>query len=607
MITNLKQKKSKVRILFLFLTCGILLFEGVALSFAATMTPIVSGQNGPRGVALDEQNNYLYFVEHDGGTLNRIDISPGSTFPNSEFIVGGFSAPEDVALDVEGGFAYVTTKDLENHPPNTGALWKVDISTGSKTLRTFNLKAPKQLVLDLPNNQAYTVSSGDGKLRRIDLTTGSKNIIYTGLDQPVGLAITTDGQYAYVSEQGTNQISKIDLSLGSQVEVIASGLMTGPFFLAWTDSSEDSLYLVEQSPQKVSRIDLLTLEKYDVLNPMTSVTDIPSGIAVNAQGTSVYLSIGNEIRKYYLVDLEGPIFMGVGNVPASCIDEFGFATTNPGYFFKVKDSPFGGTLNIFANLSGFLAEGATHYAVLVQKETEAPEYLDHSWIMYKWNNSELRYDPVTVEPNTDIVNGVPLYEIPAQPQYWYPAFLFMRWPSGENGLYTFTVKLYKPNNNLIDTSDEQSLKIRVDNTPPTALINEIWQVVLPLENLDNDNPIETCEIVNTGDKRYYFNITAYDSEQHLLSYKLYAIWGNNQSATIFTDSYNNHVSAAPGYHWFGVINENIRDDDPWNAICDCAHTFCLRVKKRTTNGYGYILRRDYHQSITIYNTGNTCY
>lgn len=103
----------------------------VEYSFAITQTEIVSGLQGVIGIALDEVNNQLYFVEYGSGELNKIDLSSGSP------------------LDIVHGLAYVIPRDA----PGTGALWKIDINSGSKTLVTFNLGAPQQLFLDVANNQ----------------------------------------------------------------------------------------------------------------------------------------------------------------------------------------------------------------------------------------------------------------------------------------------------------------------------------------------------------------------------------------------------------------------------------------------------------------------
>jgi len=608
---------SKAKILFLLLACGILLFGRVDFVFAITKTTIATGLKAGVGAALDESKNHLYFVEYGIGILKRIDLS--SPLYTIDTVASGFSHPEDVQLDLVHGFAYVTTRDA----PGTGALWKVDITTGSKSLVTFNLGGPQQLVLDIANNLAYVVGYNDGRLRRIDLTTGVKTPIIKGLGHPVGLAITKDRKYAYVTEQDSPpRISKIDLNIGLKIADIVTGL-TAPFFLAWTDVSQNSLYVVERDPaNRVSRIDLVTSTKYEVI---TNLPWRPSGIAVSKQGTAVYITTDKQVVKVDLVELTGPIFMGVGHVPSTEINDDGYATTDPGYFFQVKHSPFGGTINFFGNLTDFRELEATHYAVLVSKDGGAYEPLNFSWNMYRWNTATHKYELVSVAPDGTTTDGIPTYLIPLEadgdyhPEYWRPSFLFMRWPSGENGLYTFKVKIYQKSgtvwNDLTGSllAPENSLKLRVDNTHPDVKILSIWQKGPP------DKEIKACDIVNTGKNEFYFKITAFDPNHHLLSYRLTALWGDNKSKSVYYDNYSNHDdSTEPDYEglykWSGKINFNVPRDLPgstgnlktWSAECNCAHTFYLRAWKRTIDGYNYIHRRDYHKSITINNTGVSC-
>jgi len=612
MDTNLKQEVTKVKSLFLLLAFVVLLFGAVDFCFAITPTPIKGGLTTPIGVALDEQNNQLYFVEYTPGTLKRIDLFD-PLYPTTT-IATGLNHPVGLALDVDQGLAYVTSNDLTGHPANTGALWKVEISTGIKTLLTFNMGAPKQLTLDLANNQAYTVGYNDGRLRRIDLNTGAKTAVYTALNHPVGIVITNDAQYAYVSEQGPpGRIVKIDLTLGFEVGTITTAFTTPPFFLAWTDSSENSLYVAERgavADRKISRVDLLTFDKNTAIEG-SLLPGQPFGIAVNGQGTPVFITTTSDITRYDLLVLSGPVFMAVGHVPATSIVN-GYAdtvSTLPGYFYQVQHCPFGGTVNIFGNFNNFVSLGAKYYAIEVTKGASTSN-LQHSWVVSRWDSTEWKYKPFTMVPALDGYK----YEIPVELDntyhselWWYP-FWIMRWPSGDNGEYTFRVKLYNDLGNEIppgdlnsDFNSQNSLTLYVDNTPPEAKINKIMQTPLP------GTEINACDIVGSGANSFFFNITAYDSNQHLLSYRLEALWGDNKSdPNIVSDDYGSHVTIAANHPWSGIINQDVRDTSPWSAECNCAHTFYLRVWKRTINGYNHILYRRYHKSITINNTGVLC-
>ena len=527
-------------------------------------------------------------------------------------------------MDALGRILYVTTRDA----PGSGGLWRIAIppdpitTPAAKTLVTFNLGAPHQLVLDVVGNKAYTVGFDDGRLREIDLTTGAKLAIVTNLVHPVGLAITSDWSTAYVTEQDTTtRLTRIDLSTKTNLGAVVTGL-TAPFFLDWTDLTEGALYVVERDPaNRISRVDLNTSTVNDAV---TTLPFRPSSVKVTQNFAALYTATDGELIKADLFALAGPVFMGVGHVPATEIVD-GYASTDPTYFYKVLHSPFGKTLNIFGNLTAFKAQGASHYEVEVSKDGGPFEKLSRSWNVYKWNTVTKKYEitPVAPEP------GTTRYVIPLEadgqyhPEFWYPPFLFMRWASGENGMYEFRVNIYsnatipEADNTLAVAAADNSLVLRVDNTSPQAELVAICQdgVAGPLGNpCYPDKEVKPCDIISSGANTYYFKVIAYDANHHLLSYWLKALWGNNKSEIVYSDNYSNHIDAEGPYAWSGVYNLPIPRSAPgsggspsnWNSKCNCAHTFYLYTLKRTINGYNYVYDDNWHKSVTLTNSGVSC-
>lgn len=578
---------------------GLLLLLATAAAQAAPPIVMAAGLTGGVGISHDQVKNHLYFVDFNGGTLKRIKLNPAcETVPTCpiDTVVSGFTHPEDVAVDGALGVGYVTTRDDLG---TTGALWRVDLATGTRSLVTFNLGAPHQIALDMPTNTAYVVGFDVGKLWKIDLTTGVKVAVVTGLGHPVGLAVTADRTRAYVSEQNFNRVSEYDLALGTRIRDVAVGLVS-PFYLSWTDPAQISLYVAERGPlNQITRIDLATATKLPVL---TGLPLNPSGIALNYTGSALYLTTDKQVLRAELASLpmSEPVFLGVGHVPSTKIVS-GYATTDPGYFFQVKHAPFGGTLNIFGNLSNFKMLGATHYRVLVSNGGPYTA-LGQSWTAYRWNTTTLQYEAVNVAPVTaDQRYAIPP-EYPALAARWYPAFLMMRWPSSANGSYNFKVEIYNGAANpvQIPLPTGNSLTLEIDNTPPTVDLVAIRQ--------HNGVLVKPCDIVTAAPNLFDFQITATDPNQHMLSYSLAAYWGKNKSEAISgaADSYSpGHVAPAPPHAWGGVINAWLPAAG-WPAKCNCAHTFFLRAWKRTTDGYSYVLSGESHQSITINNTGIVC-
>ena len=587
----------------------LLILAGLAAAVPAGAAPpveLASGLSGAIGVAHDAIHARLYFVEYGAGTLKRIRLIPGCdlvmpvTCP-IDTVAAGFTHPEDVALDVAGNTGYVTTRD---DPGTTGALWRVNLTTGVKSLVTFNLGAPHQIVLDVPTNSAYVVGFTSGKLWQIDLTTGVKVPRMLGLGNPVGLAVKADRTRAFVTEQAPARLAEIDLMTGVRVRNVVGGL-TSPFFLAWTDPAQIALYLVERDPaNRVSWVDLTAATKTPVITPLPFR---PSGIAVDLPGGAAFVTTDAKVLKASLAGLPmgEPVFLGVGHVPSTSITD-GYATTAPGYFFQVKHAPFGGTLNIFGNLSNFKALGATHYRVLVAKGGGMPVPLKLSWNTYKWNTVTSVYDLVSVAPlPTDDRYEIPA-EYPALAYRWYPPFLMMQWPSGDNDLYTFSVQILSLSGGVwtdltgLLPAGKNSLTVLVDNTPATVNLVAIRQH-------GSGTTVKPCDIVSAGTHTFDFQVTASDPNHHLLSYSLTAYWGKDKSAAVFpAETYApGHVDAEGPYLWSGVTGTWLPAAG-WTASCNCAHTFFLESWKRTIDGYNYLLYGHSQQSVTINNTGVAC-
>lgn len=581
----------------------------LALSVALTSSPVyaamntvVAGVGAGIGIAADPSGNAVYYVEWNAGTLKRIALTPGcDTAPPGTCAVttvaSGFSHPQDVALDLVHNVAYVTTRDDVG---TTGKLWRVDLATGIPSLVTFNLGAPHQIALDVATNTAYVVGFDLGRLWKINLDDGSKETVVAGLGNPIGLVITADRTAAYVTEQSPARLSRIDLALRTRSTVVDG--LTSPFSLQWTDAAQTTLLVVQRDPaNNVQRVDIPTS---GIATAITGLPVRPSGITINASGGAAYVATETTITRVDLADLpiSEPVFIAVGNVPSTSISATGYATTDPGYFLQVKDAPFGGTLNILGNLSNFRNLGATHYRVNVSKDGAPPVPLALSWNAYRWNPATSRYELAAVAP----VPGDDRYaippEYPAAPHRWIPAFLMMRWPSGENGLYTFSVEIFRETAPATFTDltftlpvAANSLTLKIDNTPPDVDLVSIYQH-------GSATPVAACEIVSApviSPALYDVRITAHDPNGHMYSYGVVVLWGDDDSGTVIP------TVTSPLPLWTGVVNER-GPAAGWEAQCNCAHTFIVHAWKRTIDGYGRIYYDDSHQSITINNTGVSC-
>jgi len=594
---------------------GLCLMAMATAGHALAPTDVATGLSGGIGTAFDPEHNDLYFVEFGAGTLKRIRLTPDCQAASPPTCVittvaSGFAHPEDVALDVAAGVAYVTTRDDVG---TTGSLWRVALVGGARTLVTFNLMAPQQITLDTATDIAYVAAFDGGRVWKIKLATGEKTPVLTGLGHPVGLAVKADRTRAYVSLQDAPpRVAEYDLATGAHLRDLATGL-TSPFFLSWSDPAETALWLLERDPaNRLRRIDVTTATSIVVAIDPPGLPFRPSAIATSFSGGNAYVTTETKVVRLALTALPmgEPVFLAVGHIPSTSITD-GYATTDPGYFFPVKDAPFGGTLNIFGNFTNFRGLGATHYRVMLSEGGGTFAPLARSWNAYRWNPSTGVFElapvaplpPVTPLPPGALV-GDGFYPIaaeylasPAHPERWEPPFLMMQWPSGANGLASFRVEIWS----LVGTTwtnltsllpTGNSLALLIDNTPPDVDLVAVRQHGAV-------DPLAVCAIVTSGTTQFDFQITAHDPNHHLGSYQLDAYWGHNGFlGGIVADSYAAHVDAEGAHLWSGVTN-TWHTPPSWVATCNCAHTFILGVWKRTTNGYGPVLYDHSNQSFTI--------
>jgi hypothetical protein len=172
-----------------------------------------------------------------------------------------------------------------------------------------------------------------------------------------------------------------------------------------------------------------------------------------------------------------------------------------------------------------------------------------------------------------------------------------------NGLHTITIRLYGAQNAGSEIGSEaasgRSAVVQIDNTQPLVAIEKIFHGV-------GVNEVGTCGIVNSGNDEFTFRITAADAEEHMGSWSLVALWGDNKSAVVDQDSYAAHVS--PSRKWAGPSGQlaPIVAPQPWHAAVPgdptsthCAHTFQLSAASRVIDGWNTLHYAVYHKSITL--------
>lgn len=173
-----------------------------------------------------------------------------------------------------------------------------------------------------------------------------------------------------------------------------------------------------------------------------------------------------------------------------------------------------------------------------------------------------------------------------------------------NGLNRISIKLFSAESAASEighfTDAGRPATLMIDNTTPVANLQQIFQQ-------PGNIPVGACGLVTTGAPTFTFVVTASAPQSHLQGWSLTAYWGDNKSATVTSDSYNNHVT--PSKLWAGITGVAVPPPGPtpWNATVagdptsiHCAHSFFLYAWDRVINGQGFIhSAASYQKSITL--------
>jgi hypothetical protein len=558
----------------------------------------INGNNDPTNVLVPGD---VFAVKTNGGNYARVKIvSYGydlqiqwTTYqlaPAYQVLGTGYTQPEDVQVTEDERYAYITER--------TGDIVRVDLNAANKnraaaTVLHAGMTAPHQIFLDEAHGHAYVVEFAPlGHLLRIELASGTTTPVLSNLQSPIGLLLTSDLRFAYVSEQlptGKGQLVRIELATGRR-EILASSSTAPYFFLRFGDESESTILMTERDPANEVWLVDLTHAPPTVDAVAVGVPFRPSSIAVIAPNDLLCCSDSVideiELGADSIYRASGDTLLGIGFVPATAIVG-GYATTDPGYFFQVKDSPFGGTLPMMVNHDKAYAEGGRYYKVFVDGVE-----VHTAWSDYKWDNATSKF---VVTPAKLSATG--FFSVRAPTELWYNHFLgyFVDTSGLTNAGHTLEVRVYTSQSAAAELmSLRDTLVVRIDNRLPSAIINQIY---------NDGTAVNTCAVVVGTDTLYEFDITASDPDGHLKSWSLGAMWGDNEYDTVASDTYSNHLAGAP--IWGGISGVKVPTGSHWDAdkgtfaSTHCAHLFYLDVWDRVINGWNFIHEATYHKSITI--------
>ena len=528
------------------------------------VTPYVSPLSVGTGSAYHPTNQHVYFLEASAGKLSKVNTANGVVTT----IQTGLVHPDDVALWPGANIAYITTRN--------GELWRASTLSNARTLVTSGLGIPLELVLDPGNLAVYTVDYAGGTLWKVQILGGSKTAVVTGLNAPRGLLMSTDFKTAFITE--ADRLVSVDLQTQQVTELVGS--LVNPWYMDWAADDHSAIYLVDKDPgNRLHRVDLAT-------SPVSlqAVTPLPAGpwsVVRSANPDVLYVASKSVLSKLSLTGgAGGPIITRLGFIPSTEIDSVtGQATTDPAYFFYVKNASFGGSIHVMLNFPGMLGAGAGYYKVFVDAGPDIA-----TWTNYKWNGATFLLQ--NVGPSAGF------YKIPAPGEIWAIPDLGFVLDSTKytNTTHKLRVALYDPF--LAPLNLEGEVTILVDNNPP----------VMDIQLVEHDGqPLNECALITSGSAQIDITFKAWDAEGHLHSYGLADHWGSGQGAGITSDQYIGVHDAS--LVWSGV-NPQVTPYTFSNTAC--AHQIALGGWANTTNGYSLVHYASDTEHIAIYLGGIPC-
>ncbi|MDI1431177.1 hypothetical protein [Polyangium sorediatum] len=349
--------------------------------------------------------------------------------------------------------------------------------------------SPKQMVFT-PDGGTILLADGstlwaidanlDNPFSAVDLLAGS------GLEVR-GVAVTKAGDRVYLSGvdgsiySGTLRLAEnkvhVDATPGGAPKPFAGPLSPDPLTLHWADEAQTALLatLVGGAPADHK---LLLIP----LSDPSDARDLLEGVTINgAKPEPRSIEVIKELRFAMTSDagvgeldtglpLGLNVPLGIGHVPFQAILDSGVKTgladtvTPPelqGYFYKVKDVPFGGTLHLMLNHAKAHAEGYHSYQIRFLKDGEARQ-ITASFSDLKWDGSG-RFVASPVKAET-VGSSVGCYPVRDPDDLWYNPHLgaLLNTTGFPNGVHTLEIKFLDATGNAVAVF---SRDIFIENAP----------------------------------------------------------------------------------------------------------------------------------------------
>ncbi len=209
-------------------------------------TDVLLSANRPESIQLDVAQNLMYWTSSGGGGAGAGQVRRATlTGTNNTLLLGSRTTPRGLALDDQNGHLYWV---------EGGVIYRTNINGGDLTTIYSSATSGYSIAVDIANLHIYYGTTG-GIIARISTDgTGGVNLV-TGLGQIVGLKLDLLGLKIYAADFTNAKIYRMNLD-GSNLETIYSP--AGVYDMAFARESA-YLFYVELTTDSVNRASLRTL------------------------------------------------------------------------------------------------------------------------------------------------------------------------------------------------------------------------------------------------------------------------------------------------------------------------------------------------------------
>lgn len=199
---------------------------------------VVDGLARPIGLAVDFEQEQMYWIEHDSGFV----MSADTMGEQSEMVNSGLNSGQFLALDAEAKTLYWSEwSDGVFSSPVEG--WGRDY--------LFSAPSSQNAGIAFSNDRLYLVSAADGEVVRYDLGgNGTAESVTTFAGESYSIAVDAGETKVFATNFSGNWIQAFDLQQGGETETIWSEGLSGPLGLT-VSSDGKKLYWVERVDGKV--------------------------------------------------------------------------------------------------------------------------------------------------------------------------------------------------------------------------------------------------------------------------------------------------------------------------------------------------------------------